>query len=129
MFQLTRPVGGRTSAAPPPFQALLGFNSLAPWGANHGVAFDERAIGEFQLTRPVGGEPMAVEEANPQLSVSTHSPRGGRTPLVLEMLLAQAGFNSLAPWGANRYGGYGSEREHEFQLTRPVGGEPEQKIL
>ena len=79
-FQLTRPVWGEpdyfTSALPEP----QNFNSLAPCGANH-------YLGRVKKYRP---------------SISTHSPRVGRT------------------YKPSRVSGY----MRSFQLTRPVWGEP-----
>ena len=57
---------------------------------------------QFQLTRPVWGEPSTAIRTLLTLSISTHSPRVGRTPEYRQGLI----------------------RRLLFQLTRPVWGEP-----
>ena len=79
-FQLTRPAGGEPSRRRITCINSISFNSLAPRGANQRIS-------------------ACVRKCK---YVSTHSPRGGRTPLpstVIGTLLM-------------------------FQLTRPAGGEP-----
>ena len=123
------------------------FNSLAPCGANPTTKWCKRplatfqltrpvwgepvvdgvgvAFTEFQLTRPVWGEPDGYEAPVPDLRISTHSPRVGRTHRQGYEPGLQLHFNSLAPCGANlcirRVGIVNSS----FQLTRPVWGEPD----
>ena len=100
----------------------------------------------FQLTRPVWGEPEVCDEYIAKGKISTHSPRVGRTlywqrseqsaqisthsPRVgrtdLQIVSSEKGtyFNSLAPCGANRITPKAKKQTPEFQLTRPVWGEP-----
>ena len=63
------------------------------------------------------------------MKVSTHSPRGGRTlPPYFKLFPAQC-FNSLAPRGANQTIARLFLRKPVFQLTRPAGGEPGDRIV
>ena len=128
----------------------LHFNSLAPCGANQCVNQCCPPRRQFQLTRPVWGEPIQSLQQSEQTNISTHSPRVGRTSLrQLQPLtttnfnsLAPCGanlgstmydlkvlnnFNSLAPCGANRQICLTGVRWEEFQLTRPVWGEPQSR--
>ena len=146
------------------------FNSLAPCGANldprrstpRGFAFQlTRPVwGEpilsgvsaihpelFQLTRPVWGEPIFFMVVFEMPSISTHSPRVGRTVKIfgelrnvhkfqltrpvwgepstlLRLSECVFYFNSLAPCGANPEHNCVHDEIHIFQLTRPVWGEP-----
>ena len=99
------------------------FNSLAPCGANHRrhIRYHQSSTfqltrpvrGEphfsevphidiqFQLTRPVRGEPLDVWHYADNYSISTHSPRAGRTVSRLVSQIDVRDFNSLAPCGAN----------------------------
>ena len=101
----------------------------------------------FQLTRPVWGEPVNYPVVINSHRISTHSPRVGRTESSVKITREEANFNSLAPCGANQYsasltantvqisthsprvGRTGTSEDTnfdviEFQLTRPVWGEP-----
>ena len=101
---------------------------------------------KFQLTRPVRGEPPNPLLRPVGVDISTHSPRAGRTRDVRPFARSRADFNSLAPCGANRFdtntyislanfnslAPCGANRcrrrsrlvSGQFQLTRPVRGEP-----
>ena len=125
LFQLTRPVRGEPSIIIDELGNSTNFNSLAPCGANR----------PSSTSTTKGG------------SISTHSPRAGRTGGFRAYGQRQRHFNSLAPCGANlgRLGRrsdtlsisthspragrtavflYARARERIFQLTRPVRGEP-----
>ena len=100
-FQLTRPVWGepysvfsssystgisthsprvgRTTSKIPVSSVTVHFNSLAPCGANHNCTQRILGIAQFQLTRPVWGEPNTITLTATIVSISTHSPRVGRT--------------------------------------------------
>ena len=78
----------------------------------------------FQLTRPVWGEPSLDQCRNIFTSISTHSPRVGRTMRFCPRLLQARNFNSLAPCGANLHLRVLIAQKLQFQLTRPVWGEP-----
>ena len=78
----------------------------------------------FQLTRPAGGEPSTALKRCGVETVSTHSPRGGRTAIPTKIIKTQPRFNSLAPRGANLGSALNLAGEATFQLTRPAGGEP-----
>ena len=116
---------GRTLIACGVVVRHLDFNSLAPCGANLSFFAFSVELSIFQLTRPVWGEPYA-------------NGRGTKSA---------TNFNSLAPCGANHYnaerqaqffdisthsprvGRTWDDREkgdnrRQFQLTRPVWGEP-----
>ena len=104
LFQLTRPVWGE-----PRFSRVRAIKLL------------------FQLTRPVWGEPDVQRSVFDRSSISTHSPRVGRT---LHSSLHRhlcSHFNSLAPCGANPCGNRACFKKSIFQLTRPVWGEPHRK--
>ena len=58
---------------------MIDFNSLAPCGANLNFRFRRFVLTLFQLTRPVWGEPQAYREIDTNRTISTHSPRVGRT--------------------------------------------------
>ena len=78
-FQLTRPVWGEPYVEILSSVAFANFNSLAPCGANPIYAYLESPSIPFQLTRPVWGEPLIAHKNIEHLSISTHSPRVGRT--------------------------------------------------
>ena len=123
-FQLTRPVWGepvscsvdfvcpkisthsprvgRTSSTKTTATPTAYFNSLAPCGANPRIPLKEPSGRPFQLTRTVWGEPIERDRDADDNSISTHSPRVGRT-LPKQV---KEGLGSI------------------FQLTRPVWGEP-----
>ena len=100
------------------------FNSLAPCGANLSGDRRDRHGGRFQLTRPVWGEPLSIVSSVQNVTISTHSPRVGRTLTAGDVVGDMQHFNSLAPCGANPepIGDLGEYKK--FQLTRPVWGEP-----
>ncbi len=95
------PRGGRTPARFGDCTAENCFNSLAPRGANPFNSIVNSYDCKFQLTRPAGGEPEFIRQPHNQRRVSTHSPRGGRTATLGELLRQLGRFNSLAPRGAN----------------------------
>ena len=101
-FQLTRPVWGEPDNTMAIFNDKANFNSLAPCGAN----LDTRRA------------------ASQERRISTHSPRVGRTKRVLQSTVRRIYFNSLAPCGANQNYLNDDNSISEFQLTRPVWGEP-----
>ena len=137
---------GRTSIQGKQQRNVQHFNSLAPCGANLSGAVRLSICFSFQLTRPVWGEPAAVMVGNRNVAISTHSPRVGRTrefwtieivrgisthsPRVgrtgrqLRRRERPQDFNSLAPCGANQCKIFYLMKCFQFQLTRPVWGEP-----
>ena len=138
---------GRTYDGNNNAKSFVHFNSLAPCGANLKGDISEMRGSSFQLTRPVWGEPRCGYEGETQCEISTHSPRVGRTfsvnstksacslisthsPRVGRTLRVVRGqgdpshFNSLAPCGANRGDDIAISHSAQFQLTRPVWGEP-----
>ena len=145
-FQLTRPVWGeprpysfpthlsnisthsprvgRTRLPPPLSKPPTHFNSLAPCGANPSYPYTRLSIRRFQLTRPVWGEPGMTSCSSYSFAISTHSPRVGRTFFVMVLITHSSNFNSLAPCGANHQRWQILNNYREFQLTRPVWGEP-----
>ena len=138
---------GRTSLSLSSTTITDDFNSLAPCGANLYLISSLRTLRSFQLTRPVWGEPDEKDNYLHLSTISTHSPRVGRTrpyyivyfPTCHFNSLAPCGanqdmrlvrrraeyFNSLAPCGANLLGCQAFFEKILFQLTRPVWGEPE----
>ena len=78
----------------------------------------------FQLTRPVWGEPLFSCPVGYLADISTHSPRVGRTEKTSCNCERNGNFNSLAPCGANPQIRRSKLIGREFQLTRPVWGEP-----
>ena len=92
---------GRTGAYSLTSDSDSNFNSLAPCGANHILLIIRRNTNKFQLTRPVWGEPNGLLCSFRHTSISTHSPRVGRTRLSRGMGRVSLYFNSLAPCGAN----------------------------
>ena len=147
-FQLTRPVWGeptssaisdmlsvisthsprvgRTAASAVDKDARGNFNSLAPCGANRNKTSVPDLAERFQLTRPVWGEPSVKNSGIVPLKISTHSPRVGRTRSKTRSKIKNLHFNSLAPCGANHYQSKQKNNNNQFQLTRPVWGEPRQ---
>ena len=93
---------GRTNVVYNFIYAASHFNSLAPCGANLIASIASVKALKFQLTRPVWGEPRAAAELAWQRSISTHSPRVGRTLGTAEKQVTIFDFNSLAPCGANQ---------------------------
>ena len=70
---------GRTGAYSLTSDSDSNFNSLAPCGANQILLIIRRNTNKFQLTRPVWGEPNGLLCSFRHTSISTHSPRVGRT--------------------------------------------------
>ena len=118
------PRGGRTGRPIQDRATRTRFNSLAPRGANLRSYSSYFCDLKFQLTRPAGGEPSFLQFLLLRPQVSTHSPRGGRTRRFYQPGRRRAGFNSLAPRGANQIIASPIVANIEFQLTRPAGGEP-----
>ena len=83
------------------YSPFTNFNSLAPCGANRPHCTPRRRRLSFQLTRPVWGEPKYGSDITASCSISTHSPRVGRTQISTRSTLLFCYFNSLAPCGAN----------------------------
>ena len=100
------------------------FNSLAPCGANPPCPSGNGGYPKFQLTRPVWGEPVVNFPSFIAGFISTHSPRVGRTASSAASRSLPADFNSLAPCGANHAERADQRDRDQFQLTRPVWGEP-----
>ena len=93
---------GRTFGVYSVIYCYCHFNSLAPCGANQMSMIIAFTISAFQLTRPVWGEPVKrFEERLATSTISTHSPRVGRTIDALIKTGEKENFNSLAPCGAN----------------------------
>ena len=148
-FQISThsPRVGRTLKLIYPFMGMSNFNSLAPCGANHIVCQNTFRVfpistysprvgrtsisqyvvicqQKFQLTRPVRGEPQRSASRHLSRQISTHSPRAGRTRHRPGVDTRHPDFNSLAPCGANPTETCLSNVPMQFQLTRPVRGEP-----
>src|SRR5699024_198374 len=93
---------GRTMDMETVVGTFTDFNSLAPCGAN--------LVGVVPLMK--------------LSTISTHSPRVGRTGGADGGKRYLVHFNSLAPCGANRRPLPSTWQGRQFQLTRPVWGEP-----
>ena len=79
MISTHSPRVGRTEDRPRAVVFTQDFNSLAPCGANHcSIAYSPIRL-LFQLTRPVWGEPHNTFLGQHNKTISTHSPRVGRT--------------------------------------------------
>ena len=115
---------GRTIKYNRAARARKDFNSLAPRGANPSPSALTAQSRIFQLTRPAWGEPHSKRRRRLQCSISTHSPRVGRTPRRTGEARRHADFNSLAPRGANHTLRAVYLFSPSFQLTRPAWGEP-----
>ena len=115
---------GRTRTVGRKFPAVKNFNSLAPCGANHLIEFNSYIDSIFQLTRPAWGEPSYASIKGKYCTISTHSPRVGRTEEFAAFNGAFLNFNSLAPRGANLQAWAQQDVQQKFQLTRPAWGEP-----
>ena len=144
LFQLTRPVRGEPLHKIRQRRNSKNFNSLAPCGANHSCIRKLILISPFQLTRPVRGEPRVcgADIDDPTISthspragrtrrgcqipqffvrISTHSPRAGRTSRRLSCQNIFCHFNSLAPCGANRDDVHNRRRRCYFNSLAPCG--------
>ena len=122
-FQLTRPVWGEPQQVEHepqhrPFQL-----TRPVWGEPIHEGQSLRRVG-FQLTRPVWGEPYFRQDGEVYCEISTHSPRVGRTVMDRNTVSHFSDFNSLAPCGANQNIVWSNNCLPQFQLTRPVWGEP-----
>ena len=78
------------------------FNSLAPRGANltQRLLYSRLTVSTHS---PRGGRTKVCRSTCRNADVSTHSPRGGRTYDKTEVFHTRKRFNSLAPRGANAY--------------------------
>ena len=94
------PRAGRSGAVRERIQAVRHFNSLAPCGAIHCCRSKSARGSKFQLTRPVRGDPRRRAIIIPENTISTHSPRAGRSRTDLAFPIREINFNSLAPCGA-----------------------------
>ena len=106
-FQLTRPVWGEPVTDVLIIRFGHNFNSLAPCGANL----------------------LVVRYGHLYKRISTHSPRVGRTLSPCPRRFVICYFNSLAPCGANRNRRADNQVRTQFQLTRPVWGEPQRRFV
>ena len=70
---------GRTDGSQESPSYMLNFNSLAPRGANLNASTNILGSCTFQLTRPAWGEPLNAGVLLTAYTISTHSPRVGRT--------------------------------------------------
>ena len=100
-FQLTRPVWGEPRSGDYVERAGTDFNSLAPCGAN----------------------PYVIDLIEYKLNFNSLAPCGANRDFV-SVGNRTGHFNSLAPCGANRFPMPRRLRRCQFQLTRPVWGEP-----
>ena len=145
-FQLTRPVrgeprsvvsdrstaaisthsprAGRTTNIAPPTTPFANFNSLAPCGANPIVRPRRRSRAAISTHSPRAGRTCLSSVGWSLVEISTHSPRAGRTISSPPRSERPSNFNSLAPCGANPAAAAYNEGDNQFQLTRPVRGEP-----
>ena len=73
---------------------------------------------------PRAGRTLQQSRLQTMSFISTHSPRAGRTRAESIFYLFGENFNSLAPCGANRSSNDDPICSDQFQLTRPVRGEP-----
>ena len=146
-FQLTRPVWGEPDAAAVG-RITAPISTHSPRvGRTYHTINEHRANVTFQLTRPVWGEPRATASITKKFPFQLTRPvwgepawtQDGRVHAVNFNSLAPCGanlfparmvrinalyFNSLAPCGANRAASGHARPYRQFQLTRPVWGEP-----
>ena len=78
-FNSLAPCGANPLRLPIDSASMSHFNSLAPCGANLHLNRYQRPAFSFQLTRPVWGEPNGFDIVYIDGTISTHSPRVGRT--------------------------------------------------
>ena len=121
-FQLTRPVRGEPRLHLHQWRVDAISTHSPRAGRTLRGRDDTENTAQFQLTRPVRGEPVVRCRYFEYSWISTHSPRAGRTRLCRTFAFPFVNFNSLAPCGANLP--YFCISFCEFQLTRPVRGEP-----
>ena len=78
-FQLTRPAWGEPKKLGHRYEVIKFQLTRPAWGE---PLFHELFAGtsKFQLTRPAWGEPIPASHLEVQYTISTHSPRVGRTP-------------------------------------------------
>ena len=119
-FNSLAPCGANRYALQPPGRGD-NFNSLAPCGANQFLLAQVVIWNLFQLTRPVRGEPDETIRFFRQFSISTHSPRAGRTCQYWRAGYYQSHFNSLAPCGANLFVVVAVRVKINFNSLAPCG--------
>ena len=115
---------GRTNFCTLIFSSSFYFNSLAPRGANLLAACPNSKRFYFNSLAPRGANPDFTWVWGYHSTISTHSPRVGRTWMRLSLKKDRLNFNSLAPRGANRSFLNRLATTSSFQLTRPAWGEP-----
>ena len=125
IFQLTRPVWGEPGARLWDWGFPSHFNSLAPCGANLSLSYNHIIILPISTHSPRVGRTSTLVRSFEILNISTHSPRVGRTRFFISGHILLNYFNSLAPCGANLTTTNTCKCSMEFQLTRPVWGEPQ----
>ena len=123
-FQLTRPVWGEPVFAANKNVLSFDFNSLAPCGANRAYYSAKSGKKSISTHSPRVGRTLDPNVYCVPRFISTHSPRVGRTVIEMNSPYSSPYFNSLAPCGANRFAPTTSAPSCIFQLTRPVWGEP-----
>ena len=123
-FNSLAPCGANRDYSIMGLTTLSNFNSLAPCGANRRRSPGRKRSGLFQLTRPVRGEPDDGANKHEGMTISTHSPRAGRT-WALFSLSPKRKISTHSPRaGRTCLLFYPKKWECAFQLTRPVRGEP-----
>ncbi len=99
------------------------------WGEPFGLFQCRTYRSNFNSLAPCGANPLGAICMTYETWISTHSPRVGRTRVKCCNLRNLDDFNSLAPCGANQKCKDKIHLASGFQLTRPVWGEPQPRIV
>ena len=103
VFQLTRSVGSVTDFTIKWVLHRHNFNSHAPWGAWPIADITRTPLSLFQLTRSVGSVTTDFWRIHRIRKISTHTLRGERDEIGVDVPKFLTNFNSHAPWGAWLY--------------------------
>ena len=105
------------------------FNSRAPCGARRPCPRSLPRSSPFQLTCPMRGTTRWLLRDSPCLNISTHVPHAGHDGGNRQPLHNDRDFNSRAPCGARRPCPRSLPRSSPFQLTCPMRGTTNPRMI
>ena len=100
---------------------LTNFDPLSPYGERLRQTCTEAGAERFQPTLPVWGETTWYEIYGDGPTISTHSPRMGRDPVMRGLVTSPGDFNPLSPYVERRHFLSYSIRLTHFNPLSPYG--------
>ena len=102
--------------------SCLDFNPRSPWGERPAQKTVDSQHQRFQSTLPVGGATEAFDNADADIVISIHAPRGGSDRGADGVEFWESNFNPRSPWGERLAPNNAVQLWDKFQSTLPVGG-------